>query len=255
MTTSITQSVFKVVRPGEFRGIVHSPDDGAGTLNPNPTPETPPVVPVVPPVTPPGPDSSTEPEQFKFTKETLKVRLDRQAEATKKELWTSLGVTNEEEAKAKLKKLDDMETERLSEAEKQAKKLAEAEKERDAYKSVAERELATRKTEQRDTVIKEAISAAQANNAYVDVVKPLVEGIIATHFAGQETVTAADLKVHMDKLKADKPALFDAVIVPASSTPAPGAPPAKPDGTAPKVDVRNMTAQEYDSYLRGLNLR
>jgi hypothetical protein len=262
MTTTIAHSVSLTPRPGQFPAVIRFRPTGGDDENPGGTGD-PNNQPGNGEETPPGstqgsenpPGDATPPKVITFTPDKLKERLQREAQTTEKELWKKLGVTNAEDAAARLKKLNDLEDAQRSEVEKLQKRAEDAEKEANEYKDIAQREVSNRKLQERNAVIKEAATDAGVNPAYLDVLTPLIEKVITENFEGVEDFTAADLKVHVEKLRTDKPALFEAVKTPAATSPGHKTPPPKPKDKQEKFTVKGMSDKEYNDYLRSKGLK
>lgn len=254
MTTKIATSVSLTPRPGQFPAVIRFRPTGGEDETPpgggeNPPPADPPNDEL------PGTTPAEDNEFIKFSPDKLKERLKREADTTEKALWKQLGVTNADDAKAKLKKLDELEDAQRTETERLQKQLTDAQKLADDYKDIAQREVDTRRRIERNNVINEAATAAGANPLYVDVLVPLIEKVIATHFEGVEDISANDLKSHVEKLRTDKPALFEAVKTPADTNSGDGNPPPKPNDKKPADTVKGLPKEEYNKRLREMGLK
>lgn len=75
----------------------------------------------------PAPDPKPKTSVNDLPDEALTARLDREKRATETKFLQALGVSDLEAAKAKFKRLDELETEKLSDSEKRDKRIAELE--------------------------------------------------------------------------------------------------------------------------------
>ena len=175
---------------------------------------------VAPPET--QPEKTGGISEAKFTQadldRILSDRLRRAEESTLKKVLDGLGVENLDTAKAALKAHSESEASKKSELEKAAEKYAQLEKKHTELAAKLESELATRRKQQRNAAVSNALRDAKATD--VDDLLVIVEAKYADALAGvlteQDTIDDKALKNLLETVKKGHGKFF--------ATQAPGSP-------------------------------